>query len=325
MEKISFVIPIYNSEKSIGKVVNRIEELMMVDLQNKYNYEIILTNDGSKDNSIEVCKDICKKNPNVRFFNLSRNFGQHSAVLSAFNHVTGDYVVNLDDDLQTDPIEVKNMLLKLKNENYDLVYARYKEKKHSVSRKIGTKINTYMSEKMMDKPKDISIGSFYITKRFVIDEVIKYDGAFPYVSGLLLRVTRNIANVDVEHKERAYGSSNYTFKKLLALWINGFTNFSIKPIRLFTYIGMILLMVSSASFLFLIGNKIINNDFNLLRASLYNVLVFLASINLVAIGVVGEYVGRIFMLSNNAPQYVVKEEYSVPIQSNVKEKEINIV
>ena len=116
MEKLSFVIPVYNSEKSIKIVIEKIIEL--VKGLGKYDYEVVLTNDGSTDNSLEVCKDICKNNSKVKLLNLSRNFGQHSAILAAFNNLTGDYVINMDDDLQTNPLEVEKMLNKLIQENY---------------------------------------------------------------------------------------------------------------------------------------------------------------------------------------------------------------
>lgn len=315
MEKISFVIPVYNSEKSIKIVIDKLEELMTG--LTEYDYEVVLCNDGSKDNSLEVCKDICKRNFKVKLLNLSRNFGQHSAVLAAFNYVTGDYVVNMDDDLQTNPLEVKKMIEKLKEKDYDIVYAKYKNKKHSKWRNFGTIINKYMAEKMMGKPKGISIGSFYLAKRYVIDEVIKYKGPYPYVSGLLLRVSKNICNIEVEHKERTFGTSNYNFKKLILLWINGCTNFSVSPIRICNYFG---LTIGSISFISLIISSIAYfmkyNTINLILAS---IIIFSISINMILLGIVGEYVGRIFMSINNAPQYIVKESFNI-IQNKEIEK-----
>lgn len=318
MEKISFVIPVYNSEKSIEKVIDKIEELVNIELDGQYEYEVILANDGSRDKSECVCKEICKRNEYVKFLNLSRNFGQHSAILAAFNYVTGDYIVNLDDDLQTDPLQVGSMLKKLKQENYDIVYAKYAQKKHSFGRNIGTKVNSYMSEQMMGKPKDISIGSFYIAKRYVINEVIKYQGPFPYVSGLLLRVTRNVANIEIIHKERAFGSSNYNFSKLLALWINGFTNFSIKPIRIVTLLGGI---VSSVGCIGIVGDiilKLFNNNYSIKNSIMFYILLLVMGIQFIAMGIVGEYVGRIFILLNNAPQYIVKESCNLEEKDTIE-------
>ncbi|ASW42452.1 glycosyltransferase family 2 protein [Clostridium isatidis] len=306
MEKLSFVIPVYNSEKSIKIVIEKIIEL--VKGLGKYDYEVVLTNDGSTDNSLEVCKDICKNNSKVKLLNLSRNFGQHSAILAAFNNLTGDYVINMDDDLQTNPLEVEKMLNKLIQENYDIVYAKYSNKKHSNWRNIGTLVNKYMAEKMMGKPKDISIGSFYVARRYVIDEVIKYKGPYPYVSGLLLRVTKNIANVEVEHNKRAFGESNYNFRKLLLLWVNGCTNFSVSPIRLCNYFGASIGILS----LIMLIISIIRSFFGYSsQNAIFTSLIIIAiSINMILMGIVGEYVGRIFMCINNSPQYIIKETFN---------------
>lgn len=315
MEKLSFVIPVYNSEKSIKIVIEKIEQL--IKHLKKFDYEVILTNDGSSDNSFEVCREICNTNSKVKLLNLARNFGQHSAILAAFNNLKGDYVINMDDDLQTNPLEVEKMLNKLINENYDIVYAKYSNKKHSSWRNFGTFINKFMAEKMMGKPKSISIGSFYIARRYVIDEVIKYKGPYPYVSGLLLRVTKNIANVEVEHNKREFGESNYNFKKLLLLWVNGCTNFSISPIRLCNYFGFSIAILSFIMFIASIIRSLLG--YSSQSIILTSIIVFAISINIILMGIIGEYVGRIFMCINNSPQYIIKETFNVTKEINTKE------
>lgn len=309
MDIISFVIPVYNSEKTIETVVEKIDKSIM-NLNNKYDYEIILVNDNSRDNSLEICKGICKKNSKVKLISLSRNFGQHSAIMAGYNHVNGNYVVSMDDDLQTDPKEVERMLSHLLHGSYDIVYAKYINKKHSFLRNLGSKLNNFMAYHMINKPKNINFTSFYIARRYVIDEVVNYKGPFPYMGGLLLTVTRNIANIEVEHKERKVGTSNYNFGKLVNLWINGFTNFSLKPIRIITFMGVFISCIAGFLLVLCMLNLIIEEIS--LGMSIQNIILLLfMGLVFISLGLIGEYVGRIFMLLNKSPQYIIKEQFNV--------------
>ena len=237
MKKLSFVIPCYCSEKSVGNVVSEVVETVTSD--GRYDYEIICINDFSHDNTLEVLKALAKENEKIKIINFSRNFGQHSALMAGFNYVTGDIVVCLDDDGQNPPSEMFKLIDKLE-EGYDLVSAKYKqEKRRSLIRKLGTKISFWMSSYFIGKPKDIDLNSYYVFRRYVVDEIIKYKNAYPFVHGLILRITRNMANVEIEHKTREHGKSGYSFKKLLSLWMNGFTAFSEKPLRLASLFGVL--------------------------------------------------------------------------------------
>ena len=228
-EKISFVIPCYCSEKTLPSVVNEIDDTMnQGELQEKYRYEIILVNDASPDQTLSVIESLVKQKENVTGVHFSRNFGQHAALMAGFRYIAedSDLVVCLDDDGQTPAAEVGKLLHKLE-EGYDAVYAGYAHKRQSFFRNFGSAVNEKMTRIMLGKPKELQISSYFAVKRFLVDEMVRYEAAYPYVIGLLLRSTKNIANVPVNHRAREVGSSGYTMKKLLSLWFNGFTNFSI--------------------------------------------------------------------------------------------------
>lgn len=306
MEKLSFVIPVYNSERTIGQVAERI--CTMADaLDPAYDYEIILINDGSGDRSYEICRRLADENVHVKALNFSKNFGQANAIIAGFRQVTGDYVVCLDDDLQTPPEEIPCMLQKLIQEEYDLVYGHYERKKHSVFRNLGTGMNAFMQTVMLGKPKHITTSSFFIARRFVVDEVAKYDKPFPYIPGLFLQITRNVGNISVRHDARRVGQSGYTVKKLLHLWLNGFTNFSVKPLRWATVLGSVFALVALVLMVIVLIRSLTGPSSVAGWSSTIISVLFLGGVQLLCIGLLGEYIGRIYLSVNRTPQYVVKE------------------
>ncbi len=210
--KISFVIPCYRSQNTIGQVVDEIKTKMS-DIAG-YTYEIILINDCSPDDTFDKIRKLVSENDNILGLNLAKNFGQHSALMAGFNHVSGDVIVCLDDDGQTPASEV-DKLLKAIEDGADVAYARYDHKHHNLFRNFGSRVNDIMTRIMLGKPKDLFVSSYFAARRFVIDEMIKYTYAFPYVIGLVLRTTKNIVNVDINHRDRAQGTSGYTLGKLL--------------------------------------------------------------------------------------------------------------
>ncbi|MBE5912943.1 undecaprenyl-phosphate 4-deoxy-4-formamido-L-arabinose transferase [Pseudobutyrivibrio sp. JW11] len=301
--KVSFVIPCYNSAKTIEKVVAEVQSKM--DTLSKYTYEIVLVNDCSPDNTFDVIRDLCAKNQNIIGINHSKNFGQHAALMAGFHFISGDIVVCLDDDGQTPADEVDKLLEKI-DEGYDVVYAQYEHKQHSGFRNWGSHLNKKMTEIMLNKPKELYISSYFAAKRYVVNEMLNYKGAYPYLIGLVLRCTRNICNVKVNHRERKEGHSGYTFKKLLGLWMNGFTSFSILPLRLATYGGSIIAILGFIYAIYAIISKFMNPDRMLGWSSLISVNLILGGLILITLGLIGEYVGRIFISINNSPQYVIK-------------------
>lgn len=310
VKKLSFVIPCYRSSETIGNVINRIKKT--VESDGRYDYEVICVNDYSPDDTWEVLRDIADQDYHVKALGLSRNFGQHSALMAGFNFVEGDIVVSMDDDGQNPPEEVFLLIDKLED-GYDLVSARYSNKKHSLFRRLGSKLSMGMSTALVGKPKDIDLNSYCVFRRFVADEIVKYQNAYPFVHGLMLRVTRNIANVEITHNERAVGSSGYSFRKLVSLWMNGFTAFSEKPLRLASILGVALALIGFIFGVFIIVRKLMNPDAILAGySSMMAIMLFLVGIVLLFLGLLGEYIGRIYICLNNAPQYVVKDSVNVP-------------
>ena len=301
--KISFVIPCYRSEHTIEHVVSKINETM----EGKYDFEIILVNDCSPDGTFKTIEKLCGMYKNITGISLARNFGQHSALMAGFHYVSGDIVVCLDDDGQTPPEEVHKLLGALENEDTDVGYAEYEHKKHSLFRNLGSRVNAKMAEYLIGKPKDLYVSSYFAARRFIIDEIISYQNPYPYVIGLVLRSTKNIVNVRVDHREREEGTSGYTMKKLLSLWFNGFTAFSVKPLRVATIVGM---LFAAAGFLYLVYtlvNRFINPNVPIGWSSMMAVLLVVGGCILFMLGLIGEYIGRIYISLNNSPQFVIKK------------------
>lgn len=303
-KKVSFVIPCYNSSKTIGKVVTEIKDTMKK--MEQYDYEIILVNDCSPDNTFDVIADLCRENGNICGVNLARNFGQHGALMAGFHQVTGDILVCLDDDGQTPAEEVGKLLGKIEAGD-DVVYASYAHKKHSVFRNFGSFLNEKMAQFLLGKPKDLYVSSYFAARRFVVDEMLKYENAYPYVIGLVLRTTKRISNVAVNHREREIGRSGYTFGKLLALWFNGFTAFSTKPLRVATVSGIVFAVLGFAYGIYTVIKKFINPAVPVGFSSLMSAIIFIGGMMMLMMGLIGEYIGRMYICMNNAPQFVVRD------------------
>lgn len=306
-EKISFVIPCYNSTKTIGSVVREIKEVMQ-NVLSRYDYEVVLVNDGSPDGTTyDAILDIVNREDNIKGINLARNFGQPSAVMAALNHTTGDYVVCGDDDGQTPFNELPKLMQKIE-EGYDLVEAKYAvREKRSLFRRLGTLANEGMATWLISKPKGLELTTYWVTKRFVVDQMIAYPNSYPYLGGLMLRATQTACNVDVTHRERLSGKSGYNLKKMIELWLNGFTSFSVKPLRLMSIIGIIVAVLGFIYGLFVIITKIVDPTVNAGYSSIMAIMLFMFGVLFFFMGIIGEYVGRIYISLNKAPQFVVRQ------------------
>ena len=301
--KVSFVIPCYRSSKTIRTVVDEIKDKMAT--MPSYEYEVILVNDCSPDNTFEVIREICAENSNVIGIDHTRNFGQHAALMAGYHYVSGDIIVCMDDDGQTPANEVDKLLAKI-DEGYDVVYAKYEHKQHSIFRNVGSVFNKKLTEVMLEAPKELYISSYFAARRFIIDEVLRYKNAYPYVIGLILRATKNICNVSVSHRERLEGKSGYSLRKLIALWVNGFTSFSVIPLRIATYTGS---LVAFAGFIYAIVTiirKLLDPDIPVGWSSTFSTILIIGGFILLVLGMIGEYVGRIYISLNNSPQYVIR-------------------
>ena len=308
MKKISFVIPCYRSEKTLPAVVKEIQDKL--NTMPEFTYDIFLVNDCSPDNTLEVIRGLCEQYDNIKGISFSKNFGQHAALMAGLRHSDGDYVVCLDDDGQTPADEVDKLIAKLE-EGFDAVYAKYDHKQHSSFRNLGSKVNELMLRVMLDKPTDLYVSSYFAVKRFVVDDMICYANSYPYVIGLVLRTTKNIANVMVNHREREEGSSGYTLRKLMSLWFNGFTAFSVKPLRIATMVGGFSAVLGFAYGLYTIIKRFVNPNVPMGFSAMMSAIVFFGGMMMLLLGLIGEYIGRIYISLNNSPQYVIREKMNL--------------
>lgn len=304
METVSFVIPCYRSQETLGSVVQEIADTMGG--LPAYRYEIILVNDCSPDGTFSVIESLAERLPCIVGVDLARNFGQHAALMAGFRQAKGDVIVCLDDDGQTPADEVGKLLEKIE-QGYDVVYASYANKQHSGFRNWGSRVNSKMTEVMLGKPKDLAVTSYFAIRRFVMAEMLRYEQCYPYVIGLVLRTTQKICNVEVHHRARTVGTSGYTLRKLLALWMNGFTSFSVKPLRMATYFGAVTAGCGFLYLLYIVVRYFVGHTAPMGWSSTMAVLLLLGGVILLVLGLIGEYVGRIFMCVNAAPQYVVRQ------------------
>jgi len=300
--RLSIVIPVYGGEKTVGRLVQKLMDC----LGHLYHLEIVLVNDCSPDGSADVCRDLAGKHHGVKFLNLSRNFSEHNAVMAGLNHVTGDYTVIMDDDFQNPPEEVVKLVNEI-DKGYDVVFSYYEKKKHHFLRNVGSTFNNMVASVLIGKPRDLYLSSFKAISRFVVKELIKYDGPYPYIDGLVLQFTRNWSRVLVRHDSREEGKSGYTLAKLLGLWLNMFTNFSILPLRLASCLGIVFSAVGLIIAVIFSVEKWLNPDLPAGWASLIVSVFLIGGVQLFALGMIGEYLGRLFLKDSGSPQFVIKE------------------
>lgn len=301
---ISVAIPCYKSSKTIGRVVDEIREKILS--KPGYDYQIILVNDYPFDGTFSVIKQICQEDKKVVGVNLSRNFGQASAKLAAIPYVKGDVLVYMDDDGQH-PAEGIIPLAEKIMEGYDVVYAYFKSKKHSLFKRFTSKINAKIAEINGTKAKYVHNSSFMAISRFAVDAYKDYHSPFPSLFGYLNTLVGKVANIEMPHRARMEGKSNYSLGKLLKMWLNGFTNFSVVPLRFIALLGT---FIACGGFVFgvvMIIRKIVNPAIAAGYASTMAVLLFLGGMILLALGFVGEYIGRIYMTVSNLQAYRVRE------------------
>jgi len=301
---LSFVVPCYRSAETIGSVVAEIEETVATRASD-YDHEIILVNDGSPDNVARVIGGLCEQYPQIVFVNLSRNFGQHSALMAGFARARGDIIISLDDDGQTPANECFKLIDKVA-EGYDIVYAEYPQRKQNAFRNLGSRFNAACNHFFFSQPSDLKANSYFACQRFVVESALQYPNPFPFITGLLFQSVSTYCNVPVKHRPRLRGHSGYTLKKLISLWTNGVTAFSIKPLRFANYLGWITAVAGFVFAIVTVVRKIMNPAIEAGWSSTIAVMLVLGGVLIALIGIVGEYIGRIYLSINRCPQYVVR-------------------
>jgi len=298
---LSIVIPVYNGAASIGELVEALETLEIPG-----GHEIVLVNDGSPDNSLAVCREIvARARVPITLIDHARNYGEHNAVMTGLRHTRGAHVINMDDDLQNPPEEVARLLGYAQETGADVIYTYYDEKQHAGWRNLGSQFTNWVAGFVLDKPKGLYLSSFRCMSAFVVTEIARYDGPFPYVDGLILQVTQNIDRLLVRHLPRAVGRSNYTLRRLLRLWMSMFVNFSVMPLRISTLTGLALSVIGGLGGLGAIVEALFFAP-PAGWASLFVAVLLLSGVQLMILGIVGEYLGRLYLTANRKPQSVVR-------------------
>ena len=302
---ISFVIPCYRSTQTLPAVVASIQELMTT--RDEYEAEIILVNDCSPDDTFGTIRQLTEQYDNVIGVDIAKNRGQQNALMAGFRLASGDLIIGSDDDGQT-PVESAFQLIDhLEEGNYDVVCARYVDRGHrSLFRRMGTWADRKMVKVFLEKPDDFNTAIYFVARRFVIEEIIRYDNPYPYWTGLLLRTTHNVGNVDVKQRDRLAGESGYNLRKLLGLWINGLTTFSIKPLRFATILGGLMAIIGFIIMIILVILRLASG-FTVGWTSLIATNILIGGLIMIMLGVIGEYIGRIYLSLNKEPQYVVRQ------------------
>lgn len=308
MKKLSFVIPCYNSEKTISRVVQGIKEAC----KEKFEYQIILSNDGSRDNVWDVIRSLCEEDKNVIGICLSTNYGQQSARMAAIPYIKGDYVFFMDDDGQHPAEGIPEMVNKLE-EGYDIVYAYFKTKKEGLFRVLGSNFNQHTMEWLLGKPKNVKMSSFFVARRFVVDALLDYKSPGPVLNGYFMQVTKKIANIELEHRERLEGKSGYNLKRLIHLWMNNATSFSIQPLRFASLMGFGVSGIGFIWALALVIKKLVNPNVVVGYTSIVVVILICSGLLMLLMGLIGEYIGRLFLVANNTPQYVIREKMNTEV------------
>lgn len=316
MTLLSFVIPCYRSENIIKDVIDEI--ISIVSQRPEYSYEIIAVNDCSPDNVYDVLSGMAAKNNKIKVINFAKNMGKHAAVMAGYAVAQGDYIVNLDDDFQSPTPHLWDLLEPVEKEGYDVSTANYIQKKESLWKRIGSDINLWMSEIMLEKEKGLRLENFSIIKKYVCKEILNYKNPYPYLEGLILRVTHNIKVVTMEQRERGdENGTGFTIKKSFGLFINGLTAFSVKPLRVATFLGFLFAAIGFIYLILLIIRKFVNPIVPMGYSSIMAVILFSSGLIMIILGLIGEYIGRIYICINDSPQYVVKNTINI---DNVMER-----
>lgn len=302
---LSIVIPVFRSEAILPRLVKEVLEVV-TEAGYEDSFEMILVNDASPDDVWEVIKALAVEYSFVKGICLTRNFGQHNATMAGLNHVAGEVVVIMDDDLQHPPSAIKEMMAVI-HSGYDVCYTRYVGRKHALWKKLGSSFNDLLATWVLKKPADLYLSSFKAVRRSIVSEVVKYDGQYAYVDGLILDITRRITSVPIMHGDRAVGEGGYNLKSSISLWLKMITSFSVLPLRVATVFGIVIAGLSFLAIILIMITKFLFPEIAVGWTSMIVVVLFMGGLQLLFMGIVGEYIGRTYLKISLKPQFVLRE------------------
>tara|TARA_B100000519_G_scaffold124391_1_gene107470 strand:- start:1295 stop:2218 length:924 start_codon:yes stop_codon:yes gene_type:complete len=300
--KIDIIIPVYNSESCLDELLKQLQSSLEI-----FSYHIYFVNDNSQDNSWEKLEEISHLNKNIVLINLAKNFGQDCAIMAGLNQSDGDYVVIMDDDLQHSPSDIIPLIEKLKDEKSDVCYGKYNRKNQSIIKNLGSWLNDKLANIVIKKPKHIYLSPFKVLRKSIVKKIIQYDGPYPYIDGLIFRFTSRITEIDINHHKRFDGKGNYNLYKSTSLWIRVLTNFSVVPLRISTYVGIIASISGFMLGLYFIIKHLFGMSSPEGWPSLIVTILVIGGIQLLGMGIIGEYVGRSFIYQSKEPQFLIDE------------------
>lgn len=300
---LSIVVPVYRSAQILPQLVEQIHAEMCKEGLAE-SFELLLVNDASTDNSWQVISELAHTHAFIKGISLRRNFGQHNAIMAGLHYVRGDYVILMDDDLQHPPNAIGGMVRALA-EGYDVCYTKYRNRQHAVWKKYGSQFNNWVATRLLGKPKGLYLSSFKGLRKEIVQEIIRYDGPYAYIDGLILDVTHSITTIAIEHQARHEGESSYNLYRLFSLWMKMATSFSVLPLRLASYVGFALTALSLVMIIIVIVQKFLHPELPRGWASLIATILFIGGVQTLCIGMIGEYLGRTYIKLNNKPQSVV--------------------
>lgn len=312
---VSICIPCYYSSKTLPSVVKGIKEEF--DKHPEYDYQILLANDGSTDDTFSVIQHLCSENPKITGFDLTRNFGQNQALCALYDNIEGDMAVFMDDDGQH-PAEGIFLLLQKITEGYDVAIAEFKQKKHSWFKRSTSKLHRSIAEAFGTCPKGIVYSSFTAWSKTAINAVKMYQSPFPSIGAYLMNVTTKFINVPMPHQERINGKSGYNLKKLLAVTLTYLTSFSMVPLRIAAILGSLFAGCGFIAGIVLIVRKLLYPEIAAGYTSIVTLLLFISGILMLLLGLIGEYIGRIYMILNNKPQYLIRSKVNYAASQDPK-------
>ena len=298
----SVIIPVYNSKETLEELFNGIKSTFE-DLGK--SFEVIAIEDGSSDNSWEVLESLKEQHPSLlTIIRLTKNYGQHNATLCGFEYSEGDLLVTIDDDLQTNPAEIKKLCAKYNESEADLTYGYYKKKRHSPLRNLGSKFLKRSSKQLFKAPGEGS--SFRLIRKELAKNILHHLQNFVFIDELLLWYTDNIDFAEVRHEKRKHKKSGYSYFKLFKLFTNIIVYYTAVPLKIMTYGGFFLSLISFLLGLRFILRKIFLNV-ELGYTSLIVAILFSTSLILFCLGIIGEYLRRIYTVQNKKPPYSIKK------------------